>query len=715
MHYRPTLLSLCLVLVANAAPLAAPPATPMKPVQENYFGTTVSDPYRWLEDMQSSEWKSWLKLQADYAEGILARIPGRTKLQARLQELVDAATSVAGVEQAAGRSFYLKSEPGKNGRRLYMRNAQGVESLLLDPDSLGTGGAHYAIDWYSPSPDGRLIAVGVSQGGSEDSELRLLDLQTGKWLEEKIDRAGLNHQLGWLPDGKAFFYNRLPSAEADGQRERYNKSAVYLHRVGNAIEHDVTVLGWQVDSDRTFEIADIPYVSVAKGASYALATVLHGDATAKSYYIAPLEQISGPATPWRRIVSPVDQVTDVVQHGEKLYLLSTLNAPRGKVLELDPNRTAVAKAKVLLPQAGGVIRHVQPVADGLYVKRSEGGVDELLKVGYVGKTKVLKLPVKGTLRELSADVESHSALFKLEDLTTSPQYYSFDGKVLTGTSLMSPSTVSFSDAVSERVMVKSHDGVLVPMTILMPRGMKRNGNNPAIVWGYGAYGMTMEARFNPQNKAWLEQGGLMATCHVRGGGEYGEAWHRAGYIQTKANTALDLIACADYLVKHGYSSPAKLAGKGRSAGGITIGGAITARPDLFVAANSAVGISDMLRMEFTPNGPPNIAEFGTVTREGDFHAMLTNSPYHRIKDGVAYPAMIVTTGANDPRVDAWMPAKLVARLQAASSSEQPVILRVDYDGGHGMGSTKAQQVAETADVWGFFLWRMGVPGFQPVN
>ncbi|WP_186293317.1 prolyl oligopeptidase family serine peptidase [Chitinimonas sp. BJB300] len=699
--------------MATAVPL--PPDTPVKPVQEDYFGTTVSDPYRWLEDMQSSEWKRWLKQQADYAEGVLAQIPGRAKLQTRLQQLTDASATVAGVEQAAGRSFYLKSEPGRNGRRLYMRNAQGVESLLLDPDSLVSSGAHYAIDWYSPAPDGRLIAVGVSQGGSEDSELRLLDLQTGQWLEERIDRAGLNNQLGWLPDGKTFFYNRLPQADTQGQRERYNKSAVYLHHVGEPVERDVAVLGWQIAPQHHFEIADIPYVSVAKGASYALATVLHGDATAKSYYIAPLDKISGPDTTWRRIISPADQVTDVVQHGEKLYLLSTLNAPRGKVLELDPNRTAVAKAKVLLPQAGGVIRHVQPAADGLYVKRSDGGIDQLLKVAYVGKAKVLKLPVKGTLRELSADTESRGALFKLEDLTTAPQYYSFDGKVLTGKTLMSPSTVSFTDAVSERVMVKSHDGVQVPMTILMPRGMKRNGSNPAIVWGYGAYGMTMEARFNPQNKAWLEQGGLMATCHVRGGGEYGETWHRAGYIQTKANTALDLVACADYLVKQGYTSPAKLAGQGRSAGGITIGGAITARPDLFTAANSAVGISDMLRMELTPNGPPNVAEFGTVTRKTDFRVMLNNSPYHRIKDGVAYPAVIVTTGANDPRVDAWMPAKLTARLQAASSSDKPVILRVDYDGGHGMGSTKAQQVAETADVWGFFLWRMGVPGFQPVN
>ncbi|MFG5408729.1 prolyl oligopeptidase family serine peptidase [Piscinibacter sakaiensis] len=256
------------------------------------------------------------------------------------------------------------------------------------------------------------------------------------------------------------------------------------------------------------------------------------------------------------------------------------------------------------------------------------------------------------------------------------------------------------------------------MSLLLPRGLtaeqaRRDGGRPTVVTGYGAYGISLEPRFSPTRLAWIERGGLAAVCHVRGGGELGEDWHRGGYIETKQNTIGDFIACAEWLVDQGWASPRTLAGTGGSAGGITIGGAITQRPELFAAAQSAVGVSDMLRMELTPNGAPNIAEFGTVTNPAHFRAMFAISPYHRIRDGVAYPAVIVTTGANDPRVDAWMPGKLAARLQAANPNGKPVLLRVDFDGGHGMGSSVTQQLDETADVWSFFLWQMGDPAFQP--
>ncbi|QNM95002.1 prolyl oligopeptidase family serine peptidase [Chitinimonas koreensis] len=601
-----------------------------------------------------------------------------------------------------------------------MRDASGAETLLLDPDTLPSEGAHYAIDWYAPAPDGRRIAVGVSQGGSEDSELRVYDLAEGKWLAERIDRAGLNEQLGWLPDGSGFFYNRLPPADANGYRERYNKSAVYLHKLGQPLERDAAVFGYGLRADMPLDIADIPNVRVAPGSRYAVLDLMHGDAVEHSYYIAPLDRIDGPATPWRRIVAPADQVAAAWQHGETLYLLSHRGAPRGKLLALDLARPEIGRARSVLPAGQAVLRDAAVARDALYVRANLGGVDQLLRLPHGGqpirgKPARLALPVAGTLRMLSTDPERAGALVKLEGWVESPRIYAVaprSGK-LADTGLQAPSPVDFSAIEARRVMVRSHDGVEVPLSLVYPKALKRDGSNPTLLMGYGAYGITMEARFDAGRLAWLERGGVSAICHVRGGGEYGEDWHRAGYIQTKANTAKDFIACAEYLVKEGYTSPARLAGQGRSAGGITIGGAITARPELFTAANSGVGVSDMLRMEFTPNGPPNIAEFGTVTREADFRAMLSNSPYHRIKDGVAYPAVIVTTGANDPRVDAWMPAKLTARLQAASSSKRPVILRVDYDGGHGMGSTKSQQVAETADVWSFFLWRMGVEGFQP--
>ncbi|GAB3261268.1 prolyl oligopeptidase family protein [Chitinimonas naiadis] len=713
MSNRLTLLAFALVATAQAAPLTAPPATPARPVVDDYFGTKISDPYRWMEDMKSADFRDWLKAQANYADGVLATIPGRTALKQRLTELADASVSVAGIEQAAGRLFYLKTEPGKNGRRLYVRDAKG-ERLLLDPDTFGSAEAHVAIDWYSPSPDGHLIAVGVSAGGSEDSELRLLDLRTGEWLKERIDGAGLNRQTGWLPDGSGFFYNRLPPADAKGERERYNKSAAWFHKLGTPVSDDQPLFGYGINPDMPFDIADIFYINTAPGSHFALVEVLHGDAIEHSYYIAPLNKLAGAKTAWQRVAAPADKIADAWLHGDTLYLKSNLDAPRSKLLALDLHKPALAHAKLVLPESRAVLREASIASDALYVRASEGGVDKLIRLPFKGKSSEVALPVKGTLRELVSEENRPGVLLRLEGWVESPRVFALNGKTgkVSDTGLIKPSPISFAGYEAKRVMVKSHDGVEVPLSLIAAKGIKLDGSHPTIVSGYGAYGITMEARFTPNRLAWLEKDGVMAVCHVRGGGEFGEEWHRAGFIQTKANTAKDLIACADYLVQQGYTSPAKLAGTGGSAGGITIGGAITARPELFAAAQSAVGVSDMLRMEFTPNGPPNIAEFGTVTKESDFRAMLSNSPYHRIKDGVAYPAVIVTTGANDPRVDAWMPGKLAARLQA-SGTQKPVILRVDYDGGHGMGSTKAQQVAESADVWSFFLWRMGVAGFQP--
>ncbi|MFL6664909.1 MAG: prolyl oligopeptidase family serine peptidase, partial [Rhizobacter sp.] len=289
-----------------------------------------------------------------------------------------------------------------------------------------------------------------------------------------------------------------------------------------------------------------------------------------------------------------------------------------------------------------------------------------------------------------------------------------DGRA-SDTGWQKPLALDSSGFEARRVMVPAADGTPVPLTILLRRDLALDGSHPAVITGYGAYGISMEPRFSPRRLAWLERGGVLAVAHVRGGGEFGADWHNAGRVVkgTKQNTIGDFIACAEYLVTAGYTSRGKLAGTGGSAGGITIGGAITQRPDLFVAAQSAVGLSDMLRSELTPNGPPNIFEFGTVRNPEHFRTMWAVSPYHHVEDGVAYPAVIVTTGANDPRVDAWEPGKMAARLQAATSSGRPVILRVDFDAGHGVGSTKSQLVAQDADVWSFFLWQMGEPAFPP--
>lgn len=703
---------------AHAADPLAPP-TPEIPVTDVYHGVSVTDPYRWMEDMGSPQWKSWLQAQAEHAQAVLARITARQALRQRLSQLADAGETVRSIERRGDAVYYLKSEPGHNSWRLFVR--QGVaaaERLLLDPDALPNEAGHHAIDSYMPSPNGRLVAVGVSVGGSEASVLRVLDTTSGRFLADSIDRAGLNDGVAWRPDQRSFFYNRLPAPGADGKAERYNQSAVYLHVLGRDPSRDPAVFGWGATPKRVFQSPDVPYVFTTPGSRWAWAIVLHGDAPERSFYVAPLAQVTGPAAPWRRIVGPQDVVHSAVVAGDALFAIGSRGASRGQLLRYDLAHIG-RQPRVVLPQGHAVLRSAVASADAVVVEALDGGVSRLLRVPLGrGQPAVLPLPFDGIVRELSADARSTDLLVRVEGWTRAPSVLRIgaDGAVTT-TELQKANPLDTSGIEARRVMVPSADGTPVPLSILARKGLALDGSHPAIISGYGAYGISMEPRFSSTRLAWLERGGVLAVAHVRGGGEFGADWHNAARVVkgNKQNTISDFIACAEYLVAAGYTSSARLAGTGGSAGGLTIGGAITQRPELFIAAQSAVGLSDMLRTELTPNGPPNIAEFGTVKDAANFKTMLAISPYHNVRAGTAYPAVIVTTGANDPRVDAWEPGKMAASLQAATTSGRPVLLRVDFDAGHGMGSTKSQYLDEQADVWSFFLWQMGDPEFQPVH
>jgi prolyl oligopeptidase len=706
------------VSAARAADTTAPP-TPVKTVTDTYHGVAVPDPYRWMEDMTSPEWQAWVKAQAAHADAVLARIPGRDAMRKRLLELADSGEFIGAVEQAGGRLFYLKSEPGRSNRRLFVREGDaGAERMLIDPDELPVEKGHHAIDFHSPSPDGKLVAVGISAGGSEASVLRVYDVAASRFLPDTIDRAGLNGDIFWRPDNRSFFYNRLPAPGPDGRGESYNKSAVHLHELGRDPARDPAVIGWEVAPSRRFAVPDLPYVHTAAGSSWALAQVLHGDAQEISVYVAPLAEATGPGTPWRRLIGPDDAVTRVALAGDAVYAVSIKGASRGKLLRYDLRRPG-ATPTVVMPQGRAVLRDVAAAKDAAYVRALDGGLSRVYRVPLAGGAVAgVALPFDGTVRDLMVSSARDGVLLRLEGWTQAPVVYRIDARgKATDTGLQKPIAVDMSGVEAQRVMVKSRDGVDVPLSILSRRGAKRDGSHPTILDAYGAYGISLEPRFGTWRMGWLERDGVFAICHVRGGGEFGADWHNGGRVLagTKQNTISDFIACAEYLIAEGWTSRARLAGTGGSAGGITIGGAITQRPELFAAAQSAVGVSDLLRMEFTPNGAPNVAEFGTVSNPDHFRVLHAISPYHRVKDGAAYPAVIVTTGANDPRVDAWLPGKFAARLQAATTSGKPVLLRVDFDAGHGMGSTKTQWTAEEGDVWSFFLWQMGEPGFQPAK
>jgi prolyl oligopeptidase len=469
-------------------------------------------------------------------------------------------------------------------------------------------------------------------------------------------------------------------------------------------------------------------VTFSTASRYALAWVaLNPGNAAFDFYTAPLEALAGGDTEWRRLAGGEDQVAEVVLRGDDAYLVTSRHAPRRQVVRTPILHPDLARAEVVVAQSEAVV--APPLApadiiwsalylanDALYVRLQEAGVSRLLRLPFDGSARgVVPLPFPGAVHDISADPDEPGLAFALESWVRAPRFYSFDPKAGTvrDIHLLPPHPAERPGFEVIETRARSADGTMVPLTIIGQANLKKDGSHPTRVQGYGAYGMVPEPTFRPLILPWLERGGIDAVCHPRGGGDYGEEWHAAGQKRNKANTIADFVACAEYLVAEGYTTHARLAGTGASAGGITIGGAITSRPDLFAAALPAVPVSDLLRMEFTRFGPANIPEFGTVADPDDFRAMLMVSPYEHIRNGTKYPAVMVSTSINDISVPTWQPAKLVARLQAATASGKPVLLRVDWGSGHFGGTTTGDQETQVADSFSFMLWQMDVAGFQP--
>ena len=462
------------------------------------------------------------------------------------------------------------------------------------------------------------------------------------------------------------------------------------------------------------------HISISPGSKYAIGLVKPGVSPNSNYYIEPVEAVGTSNSAWRKFADLSDKVKDVAVEGDDLYLLTFKDASRYKILRTDARHPDLSSAEVVVPSTEVVVQDMSAAQDALYVQVLDGGINRILQVPYGPKPKAenLALPLDGSISLMGSDPRVPGTLLGLTSWRRGGRYYAYDpnSNQVTETHLQLAGPFDDpSDLVSMEVKAKSYDGTLVPLSIVHKKGVKLDGSNPTLLGGYGAYGIvTYSPGFDPTQIAWYERGGIIATCGVRGGGEYGEDWHLAGKGPTKPNTWRDFIACAEYLVDKKYTSPAHLAGKGASAGGILIGRAITERPDLFAAAVIVSGVLDALRNETTSNGVGNIPEFGSTKTKAGFKALYAMSSYHHVKDRTPYPAVLLTVGMNDPRVDPWESAKMTARLQAATSSGKPVLLYVHYATGHGRIGATEQQIQESmADQWSFLLWQLGDPAFQP--
>ena len=458
------------------------------------------------------------------------------------------------------------------------------------------------------------------------------------------------------------------------------------------------------------------YVLVWPDSPYALAVANQNlDQNPSTLYVARLDSVKGAATPWRRIAEVNDEVTQFQAQGEYLYFLTSKGAPRFKLARLALANPDLARAGVVLPESRAVLTGFAIARDGVYVSARDGTVTRVLRASVDGaQQREVPTPFNGTATIASADSRREGALLDLTGWTEPERLYRFDpaSDATRLSSILPAPQLDNSQLTSEEVLVTSYDGTRVPLSIVHQKSAPRDGARPTILIGYGAYGISYDPFFSPLLVAWIERGGIIAVAHVRGGGEYGEDWHRGGEKLTKLNTVFDFNACAEYLIAEHYTARKYLAGQGGSAGGILVGGALTWRPDLYAVIIDLVGVTDTLRFELTPNGPPNTSEMGSVKTEEGFRGLYAMSAYAHVRDGTAYPAVFLHTGANDPRVDPWIIAKMAARLEAASSSGNPILLDVDYDAGHGIGSQREQTRKLWADQMAFALWQFGDPAFQ---
>jgi prolyl oligopeptidase len=712
-------LPLLLLLPAVAPAQSALPKTPVRAVIDDYFGTKVVDPYRWLENTSDPEVIAWMKAQNDYTRAVLARIPGRDDLLTRVKALDNAGNVVSSLQVWGGHYFYYKTEPGSDNRKLFVRDTLSApERLLVDPEKMTTAdGKHYSIDYFQPSLDGVYVAYGISLGGSEESVLHVLQSATRKVLPDSIDRAEFASP-SWLPDGKSFFYARAQKLAPDAPpTARYQKLKVYRHTLGGDPETEPLVFGFGANPTVNVDENDFTIVQFSPGApEFLIGLVIHGVKREFDAYSVPFDANLSVKTVWRKVADQTDEIIGLDVHAGEIYLLSHKNASRFKVLRTSLSAPDLAHATVAVPASEVVVTGISAAGDALYVQDLDGGIGRLRRLPYSGgNIQSVNLPFYGAIQSLVTNPREPGAWLELTSWTKSPLWYSLDAKTdkLTDTALVPPSPVDYSQIESEEVKAKSADGTMVPLSIIHKRGLVLDGSHPTWLTGYGAYGINYDPYFDPTILAFLERGGIHAIAHVRGGGEYGEDWHQAGQKLTKQHTIDDFLAGGEYLIEHKYTSAAHLAGEGTSAGGITIGGAITQRPELFGAALIRVGDSDSLRSETMASGPANIPEFGTVTEADGFKALFAMDAYQHVKPNTPYPAVLLTTGVNDPRVAPWQAAKMTARLQASTSSGKPILLRVDYDAGHGIGSTKSQRDIELADELAFLFWQLGVTGYAP--
>ncbi|WNG23750.1 S9 family peptidase [Cystobacter fuscus] len=718
-HPRIKLALATLSLLAPLKPFAAgkgtavpaPPVAARKPVVDTYHGVKVEDPYQWLEKGDDPEVRRWLQGETAYTRAVLDKLPSREAIRARVTTLLThQSPSHFALRQRGGTLFALKSQPPKQQPFLVVLPSvedPSTARVLVDPVVLDPSG-HTTIDFYVPSLDGKKVAVSLSKDGTESGDVTVYDVATGKPLPgESVPRVNggtAGGSLTWNADGTGFFYTRYPRGEERPPEDRDFFQQVYFHQLGTPTAQDSYELGKGAPRIANYAL------STSEDGAHVMAILGNGDGGEYAVYLRSQQGA------WTQLSRFEDKlVSAAFGRDGALYALSRRDAPRGKVLRIPLAAPGLDKATVFIPQGETSIDGLLATATRLYVTEQLGGPMRMRMVGLDGKDlgQVPTPPVSsvGWPTRLGGDDILFGSISYLAP--SSVFRYSAGDGTLAKTALGRTSPVDTSHVRVERVMCTSKDGTQVPLNLLYAEGAKRDGNNPTLLTGYGGFNISLSPSFQVLRFAFIEQGGVVAVANLRGGSEFGEEWHTQGALTRKQNVFDDFYACAKLLVEKKWTKPERLAIEGGSNGGLLMGAALTQHPEMFRTVLAHVGIYDMLRVELTPNGQFNTTEYGTVKDPGQFQALYAYSPYHHVKDGTKYPSVLFTSGENDPRVDPFHSRKMVARLQAATGSKRPVLLRTN-DMGHGMGTPLSETIAEEVDVHAFLFNELGMK-YRPVS
>ena len=677
------------------------------PVVNDYHGTKVADPYRWLEALDSPATKSWIKAENALTSGFVGALPMRKYLKARIGELYN--FERFGLPFHAGNRFFYTLNYGlQNQSVLYKAEGpEGKPQVALDPNTLSKDGSLAVVD-YQPSRDGRLLAYGVSVAGSDWHEWHIRDLETGKDLPDVI-----RHTKYYAPhfslDGKQIYYSAFPAPAAGTELSAQDLgNAVYSHALGTPASADRKLLGFAAHKDWQY------LVSLSEDGRWLIAAYGEGEVGDKG--LEDLYLVDLKAT--KPLAKPIVQgfgaaYLYVGSDAGHLYILTTADAPRGKIVSLDPQATT-AELQTVVPEGSDAIdlteTSVTLVGHRLIVRTIKDARSQVMSYGLHGEDRrEVSLPGAGTASGLDGWASDGQTFYAFEDLITPRTIYAYD--VRSGqSSVYRQPKVSFDASKFEQrqVFYPGKDGTRIPMQLVFRKGLHLDGTNPVLLYGYGGFGIPLLPTFEPARMAWLEAGGMYAIANIRGGGEYGEGWHRQAYREHKQVVFDDFIAAAEWLIAQKYTSASKLAIRGESNGGLLVGACLTQRPDLFGAVIAGVGVMDMLRFDLFGQGAGWTEEYGSPQNAADFPALYAYSPLHHIKASTKYPPTLIVTGDHDTRVMPLHSFKFAAALQAAQSGNAPILLYIEKSSGHGGGPTVTQAIDQNADIFAFLAKQLGM-------